>query len=38
MKQLVKLREMSDPTNVVLAFEIGRQAARRQVRPEHFGL
>jgi hypothetical protein len=37
-KELTKLREMSDPANIELAYEIGRQAARKQVRPEHFGL
>jgi len=37
-KQLEKLREMADPANIALAYEIGRQAARRQVKPEHFGL
>jgi hypothetical protein len=37
-RQLAKLREMADPANIALAHEIGRQAARRQVKPEHFGL
>jgi hypothetical protein len=37
-KQIAKLKEFSDPANIAYAHEIGRQAARRQVKPEHFGL
>ena len=37
-KQIVGLRQMDDPSNIPLAYEIGRQAAVKQVRPEHIGL
>jgi hypothetical protein len=36
--QILALREMSNTENISLAYEIGRQAAKRQVKPEHFGL
>lgn len=32
------LRAMDKAKNIPLAYEIGRQAAEKQVRPEHFGL
>jgi hypothetical protein len=35
---ILNLRDMARSQNIPLAFEIGRQAARRQVKPEHFGL
>jgi Patatin-like phospholipase len=37
-EELVALREMSRPEIIPLAYEIGRQAAKKQVRPEHIGL
>jgi hypothetical protein len=37
-QEILALRDMSRADIIPLAYEIGRQAARRQVRPEHFGL
>lgn len=36
--QVLALREIDNPTIIPLAHEIGRKAAKRQVKPEHFGL
>jgi hypothetical protein len=37
-EQIIGLREMDNPVNIALAYDIGRQAAATQVKPEHFGL
>jgi len=36
--EISRLRDMARPESIPLAYEIGLQAARKQVRPEHFGL
>jgi len=35
-KDLARVREMDNPGSIPLAYEIGRQAAERQVKPEHW--
>lgn len=36
--EIERLRQMDNPGSIGLAYEIGQEAARKFVRPEHFGL
>ena len=35
-KDLARVREMDNPDSIPLAYDIGRMAAERQVKPEHW--
>ena len=35
-KDLARVREMDNPESIPLAYDIGRMAAERQVKPEHW--
>ena len=37
-REVASLRDIARAENIPLAYEIGREAARKQVKPEHFGL
>ena len=35
-KELTRVRQMDNPESIPLAYQIGRMAAERQVKPEHW--